>query len=169
MPRPDLQRVPSFFLNYINKVPQDDLMQAIRDLGNDFVALVKAIPASKHEYAYAPGKWTLKEVFQHIIDAERVFAYRGLCIARKETQSLPGFDENIYADNSKANSRKWNDLVEEFILVRKASEYLFASFDNEQLESNGISNNNSMYVLGIGFILAGHCQHHLDIIKERYL
>jgi hypothetical protein len=148
MARPDLNRVPTFFHKYISTVPQDEILPAIRELGSNFI---------------------VKEVLQHIIDAERIFAYRALCIARKETQSLPGFDENTYADNSKANSRKWNDLVEEFILLRKASEYLFASFDQEQLENNGISNQAPVYVLGLGFVLAGHCQHHLNIIKERYL
>lgn len=169
MPRPDLTRVASFYHNYIKQVPQDDLMTALRELGNNFTGLVKSIPASKHDYAYAEGKWTLKELFQHIIDTERIMTYRALCFARKEPQSLPGFDENPYAANSKASNRNWNDMVEEFITVRKASGFLFGSFDKEQLEAGGKASNNPMYVLGVGFIVAGHCQHHMNIIMERYL
>jgi hypothetical protein len=154
MSRPDLSRVASFYHNYIRQVPQDDLLPAIRELGKNFIDLVKSIPVSKYDYAYAEGKWTLKEVFQHIIDTERIMNYRALCFARKESQSLPGFDENPYAANSKAANRNWNDMVEEFSSVRKSSEFLFSSFDKQQLEADGKANNNPMYVLGVGFIVA---------------
>lgn len=169
MPRPNLSRIGNFFHNYIRQVPQDDVHAAIKELGADFINVLKSVPPDKQEYAYAKGKWTLKEVVQHIIDAERIFIYRALCFARKEQQSLPGFEENEYAANSKANSRNWNDLIEEFTFVRKSTEILYQSFDREQLESDGLANSKPMYVLGLGFIIAGHCQHHLNIIKERYL
>lgn len=145
------------------------MLAAIDELGKDFTAAMSDIPASKHDFAYAPGKWTLKEVFQHVIDTERILAYRALCFARKESQSLPGFDENSYAAVSKAAKRQWKDLSEEFGLVRKASICLFRSFDSEQMEAGGVANGSPLYVAGLGFILAGHCQHHLNIIKERYL
>jgi hypothetical protein len=168
MPRPDLSRVAHPFHKYIKQVPQDDLLPAIRELGDDCISFMKNIPADKYDYAYAPGKWTLKEVLQHIIDAERIFCFRALSFARKEQQPLPGFEENDYTAASKAASRNWNDLVEEFAIVRKGTEYLFASFDKEQLNADGISNNSPNYVSGLGFIIAGHCQHHLNVIKERY-
>lgn len=169
MPRPDLSRVAPFYHNYINQVPHDDLLQAIHELGNDFLHLVENIPVSKYDHAYTEGKWTLKELFQHVIDTERILSYRALCIARGEAQSLPGFDENTYAANSRAASRNWNDMTEEFRLVRKASEYLFRSFNEEQLETAGTANNSPVYVLGLGFIVAGHCQHHLNIVEKKYL
>lgn len=169
MSRPDLSRVAPFYHNYIRQVPQDDLAAALPELSHDFLTLMESLPADKQAYAYAPGKWTLKEVFQHVIDTERILAYRALCIARGETQSLPGFEENEYAARSKANNRNWADLAEECRLVRKASELLFRSFDEEQLEAGGTANNSPLYVRGLGFIVAGHCQHHLNIIKERYL
>ena len=169
MSRPDLTRVQAPFHRYIEQAPQKDVVKSINKQGKEFIKLIKSIPSDKYEYAYDKGKWTLKEVLQHIIDAERIFAYRALCIARKEAQSLPGFDENDYAANSRANSREWDDLAEEFKLVRKTSLYLFRSFDNEQLETNGLSNGNPIYVLALGFIIPGHCQHHARIIKERYL
>jgi hypothetical protein len=169
MPRPDLSRIATFYHNYIRQVPQDDHMTALRELGNDFINVMKSIPAEKHDYAYASGKWTLKEVFQHVIDTERIMTYRALSFARQEQQSLPGFEENDYAAASKAANRNWNEMIEEFTLVRRASEYLFKSFDSQQLNTDGISNNSPMYVLGLAFIVPGHCQHHLNVIKERYL
>ena len=95
MPRPDLSRVPEFYHNYINQVPDNDLMEAFKNGTASLVQLFETIPPSKQDYRYAEGKWTIKEVLQHVIDAERVFAYRALCFARKDTTSLPGFDEKI--------------------------------------------------------------------------
>jgi hypothetical protein len=169
MPRPDFSRVPSFYHNYLNQVKEDDLMTALKNNTASFLSFLKSIPPEKHDYRYAHGKWTVKEVVQHVIDSERVFSYRALCFARKDTSSLPGFDENIFAANSKAEKRIWNDLNEEFAAVRKTTEILFNSFDKEQLESEGISNKYSNYVMGWGFICAGHCNHHQQVIRERYL
>lgn len=167
--RPDLSRVPSYFHNYISKVPEDDLMEAFNTETPAFIQLIENIPPDKYDYRYADGKWTVKEVLQHIIDAERVFGYRALRFARKDPTFLPGFDENAFAENAKADKRDWKNLVEEFKVVRMSSEYLFASFDDDQLDATGTSNNNSVYVLGIGFLLIGHCNHHKNILKERYL
>jgi uncharacterized damage-inducible protein DinB len=167
--RPDLSRVPQFYHNYISHVPQDDLLEAFNAGTPAFIQFVESIPPDKYDYRYADGKWTIKEVLQHIIDAERVFAYRALRFARKDPTFLPGFDENLFAENAKADKRDWNNLVEEFKVVRMASEYLFASFDDDQLDATGTSNNNTVYVLGIGFLLVGHSIHHMKVIKERYL
>jgi uncharacterized damage-inducible protein DinB len=167
--RPDLSRVPSYFHNYTSLVPQDDLMEAFNVQTPAFIQFIESIPPDKYDYRYAVGKWTVKEVLQHIIDAERVFGYRALRFARKDPTFLPGFDENDYADNAKADKRDWNNLAEEFKLVRMSSEYLFASFDDDQLDATGTSNNSSVYVLGIGFLLIGHSMHHMKIIRERYL
>lgn len=169
MPRPDLSRVTAFYHRYINLVKEDDLVTALKKQSDSFPGFLASIPAAKREYRYAEGKWTVKEMLQHIIDTERIFAYRGLCIARKEQASLPGFDENEYADNSKAGSRSWDDLVEEFKVTRRSNEILFSSFDNEQLETNGTANGNPVYVLSIGFMLVGHIEHHVNVLKERYL
>jgi len=169
MPRPDLLRIPEFYHNYIKKVPENDLITALKNNTSDFNTLISSIPSEKHEYRYAEGKWTLKDLLQHIIDGERIFSYRALCFARMDATPLPGFDENLYAANARAGSRTWNELVEEFNIVRKSTELLFNSFDEQQLDSSGFANNNPNYVLGIGFICAGHCAHHLQVIKERYL
>jgi hypothetical protein len=167
--RPDLSRVPIFFHNYISQVKQDELQEAFTAGTPALVELIESIPPSKYDHRYAEGKWTIKEVLQHIIDAERIFAYRALRFARKDTTPLAGFDENYFAENAKSDTREWKDLVNEFKAVRTASEYLFASFDKDQLDATGTSNNNSIYVLGLGFILVGHSLHHMRILKEKYL
>ncbi|MDP4262085.1 MAG: DinB family protein [Bacteroidota bacterium] len=167
--RPDLSRVPSFYHNYISYVPQDDLLEAFRVQSPVFIKFLGEIPPGKRDYGYSEGKWTITEVVQHVIDAERIFAYRALRFARKDTTPLPGFDENTFADNAKAGKRDWDNMVEEFKVVRKSSEYLFASFDDDQLDATGTANNNPVYVLGIGYLLIGHAMHHLKMIKERYL
>ena len=169
MPRPDLSRVPEFYHGYISKVKEDNLMAGLKSSTKDLFDLLKSIPADKHDYRYADDKWTIKEVVQHMLDGERVFTYRALRFARKDDTPLPGFDENLFAQTAKADKRSWNDLVEEFAALRKASEAMFGSFDNEQLESSGIASESSTYVLGIGYIVAGHVNHHCGIIKERYL
>src|SRR5687767_12428454 len=169
MPRPDLSRVPAYFHVYINQVSETELMDALKNQSSSFIQFLEDMPAEKRDFRYAEGKWTIKELLQHIIDAERVFSYRALCFARKDDTPLPSFDENVYADNSKAGNRNWDDLVNEFKAVRRSTEILFRSFDKEQLESGGIASGNPNYVMAIGFILAGHVNHHVKVIKERYL
>lgn len=169
MSRPDLSRVPEFYHGYISKTKGDDVMTALRNSTKELFSLLKSIPPEKHDHRYAEGKWTIKEVVQHMIDGERVFTYRALRFARKDDTPLPGFDENLFAQTAKADKRNWKDLIEEFSALRQASEAMFTSFDNEQLESSGIANEHSNYVLGIGYIVAGHVNHHCQVIKERYL
>lgn len=169
MSRPNLSRIPEWFHRYVNQVPENDLMEAMKKQTPLFIKLFESIPEDKRSYRYGPDKWTIQEMLQHIIDAERIFAYRGLCIARKDATPLPGFDENTYADNSRADKRNWDEMMEEFKSVRRSSEILFGSFDEDQLESSGTANNNPIYVLAIGFVLVGHVNHHVTILKERYL
>ena len=169
MPRPDLSRVPEFYHGYISQVPENDLMEAFKNGTLTLTKFLESIPSTKYDYRYAEGKWTIKEVLQHIIDGERVFTYRALRFARKDPAPLPGFDENIFAANAKADKRNWNDLLEEFKTVRISSEQLFASFDEEQLNATGIASNHSNYVLAFGYIIIGHSLHHMRVIKERYL
>jgi len=167
--RPDLSRIGNWYHNYINLVTEDELTEAFDKQSASFIRFLETIPAEKYDYRYAEGKWTIKEVLQHIIDAERIFSYRALRFARKDATPLPGFDENTFAAAAKADTRSWDKLVEEFKVVRRSSELLFNSFDEDQLQSDGISSNSPNYVSGLGFILIGHAMHHQKIIKERYL
>ncbi|HSN60933.1 MAG TPA: DinB family protein [Ferruginibacter sp.] len=169
MPKPIDGTFPPYFSTYTNKVKEDNVEAAFKNQQELINTFFDSIPAEKADFAYAPGKWTLKEMLQHIIDAERIFAYRALCIARKESQSLPGFEENEYAQNSLANTRHWISLVEELKVVRRSTTILFESFTEETLSQSGISNNNPVTVNALGFVIIGHVYHHVGVIKERYL
>jgi hypothetical protein len=169
MPKPSTSSYPAYFHKYVAQVPEDDLLTAFQNQLPVIKQFLSSISEEKSLYAYDTGKWTLKEVLQHIIDTERIFNYRTLCFARKETVSLPGFDENNYAANSNANSRKWQDLVEEFLAVRYTTEILFKSFADEVLEFSGVSNNNPATVSSIGFTTLGHFYHHKKVMEDRYL
>jgi hypothetical protein len=161
--------IPPRMQAYVNRVKETDPIEGLTRNTKQFRKLLNDIPKSKASYAYAPGKWTLRELLQHIIDAERVFAYRALHFARKDANPLPGFDENQWADNSQANKRKWKDLVNEFFTVRSANEMLFASLDEQQLQYTGTANNHQASVAALAFVAAGHVDHHMAIIRERYL
>jgi len=169
MSKPSLTSYPVYFQKYVEQVPEDDLLSAFQNQKPVLSQFLSMITEEKSAYAYDTGKWTLKEVLQHMIDTERIFNYRALCFARKESVSLPGFDENTYAANSNANNRKWMDMVDEFLAVRNATEILFKSFSEEALELTGISNNNPATVKSLGFITLGHFYHHKKIMEERYL
>jgi hypothetical protein len=159
----------SYFKRYVDLVPEEDLATAFRNQLPVITNLLYAITEEKSVYAYAPGKWTLKELLQHIIDTERIFNYRALAIARKETVGLPGFDEDSYAANSNANNRTWQNLVEEFLAVRKSTQFLYDSFTADALEASGIASNNPLTVNSLGFTILGHFYHHKNIMQERYL
>jgi len=169
MPRPDLSRVPEWYHKYINKVQEDDLLKALADQRLLFMDFLQNLPVEKREFKYAPGKWSIQELLQHIIDAERVFAYRALSFARFDPNPLPGFEEDEWAKVSGGSSRNWYDLLEEFSSLRQSTEWLFASFSEAQLEASGIASKHSNYVRAIGFIIAGHIDHHVEVIRERYL
>ena len=158
-----------FYHNYIKLAPDENMVKALEKNTRNFRKLLKKIPRKKIDKAYAEGKWTIKELLQHMIDAERVFAYRALTFARKDSTSLPSFDENAWAGNSLASQRNWKEMVEEFRLLRAANERMFASFGDGQLRSIGTASGKEINVLALGFILAGHVEHHINIIKERYL
>jgi hypothetical protein len=164
----DIQ-VPPFYDTYIKAVAEDNLISALKKSSKQFQKTVKKISRKKVDYAYAEGKWTIRELIQHMIDAERVFAYRALTFARKDATPLPGFDENSWALNSRAAKRDWDDMIEEFINLRRSNQALFSSLDDDQLLASGQSNNNHINVVGLGFVVAGHVNHHLRILKERYL
>jgi uncharacterized damage-inducible protein DinB len=165
----DLTRVPVYYHKYIAKVEETELSKAFISHGKELVAFLTDLPAEKWSYRYAPGKWSIKEVVQHIIDGERIFGYRALTFARKDRTSLPGFEENDYAANCEADRRIPESLLNELQLVQQSTAAMFNSFSEEQLEQSGTANEQGTYVRALGFILIGHSIHHLHVMKERYL
>ena len=165
----DLSRVFEYYHKYINLAINDDLKTALEKHQIELSSFLKDIPKKKWNYRYAEGKWSIKEVVQHIIDAERIFTYRALCFARKDQTPLPSFDENTFAANSKADDRSKKDLLKELKIVQSSSAQMFDSFDDEQLNQSGIASEKPTYVKGIAYIVFGHALHHKDILEERYL
>lgn len=160
---------PGYFQVYIDQVKEKDLATAFTNQSQVIKEFLPSISEGQSLHAYAPGKWTLRELLQHMIDTERILTYRALCFARKEAASLPGFEENDYAAASNGNNRSWESLTAEFVAVRKSTLFLFDSFTDEMLAGTGTANNNAFSVQGLGFIIVGHFNHHKRIIEERYL
>jgi uncharacterized damage-inducible protein DinB len=169
MPRPQQGSYPIYFNNYISLVDADSVDEAANKYGKQVVEFFMRLPVDKADYRYTEDKWTLKEMLQHIIDAERIFAYRALTIARKDATPLPGFNENEYAENSKAAARTWESLLKEFEVVRLSTDMMLQTFDEEQLMQSGTTNNNPTTVNSIAFVIYGHILHHINIVNQRYL
>jgi hypothetical protein len=157
-----------FHQRYINLVKHEDICDSIKTSALAFEQLLQQIQPVKRDFAYAEGKWTLKQMLQHLVDAERVFALRAVWFARKDPSPLPGFDENLWGANAVVTGRSWESLVEEFTLLRKATILLFESFADNELNTTGVANNHPITVAAVGYISAGHLQHHMGIIRERY-
>src|ERR1017187_1041335 len=158
-----------YYDKYIQKVPYEDLIQGLKESTEEFLNFIDKISDSQLDYRYQPDKWSIREVVQHVIDCERVFAYRTLRFARKDKTPLPGFEENDYAVESHSSNRDITDLMMEFKAVRKATIELYKSFDESMIDAKGTANNKELTVRAIGFIIIGHALHHQEIIKERYL
>ncbi|MBO9151137.1 DinB family protein [Chitinophaga sp. GCM10012297] len=169
MARPSQGDYGAFYETYVSKVQEDDIYEAFRKHTAEVLDFFEKVPAQKLDYAYATGKWTIKQVLQHLIDAERIFAYRALRFARKDYTPLSPFEENDYAAEARVDEREWMDMVEEFQLVRLSSEHLFRSLNEEELQRSGIASGVPVSVLSLGYILIGHAIHHMGIVSERYL
>ena len=157
-----------YFVKYTSLVAEDNLSEGFAKQDNFLSDFYEKISEEKSLYAYASGKWTIRELLQHIIDTERIFSYRALAIARKDTATLPSFDENLYATNSNANTRNWQSLVAEMKAVRLTTKMLFNSFSNEMLATEGKFSSNTSNPKTLGYIIIGHVYHHLNIVEERY-
>jgi uncharacterized damage-inducible protein DinB len=160
----------AFYGTYIDNVSEEyNLTEELEISVHRLIKFVQNIPMDKFDYRYAEGKWTIKDILQHIIDAERIFAYRALRFARNDKTALPGFEENDYADEANANKRSIQDLLSELLVVRQATLMLFKSFSEDELLRKGIASNNPMSVRALGFTIIGHQNHHQRIFEERYL
>ena len=159
-----------YFANYVNQVSNEyTLIEELEISVHRLIKFVQNIPMDKFDYRYAEGKWTIKDIIQHLIDSERIFAYRALRFARNDQTALASFDENTYVDEANANSRSIQDLLSEMLVVRQSTLTLFKSFSEEQLLRRGIASNNTMSVRALGFTIIGHQNHHQRVFQERYL
>ena len=156
-------------IQYINRVADGDVVKQIEKNITDTSAFLLAIPDSLHEYRYAEGKWTIKDIVQHLIDTERVMCYRALRFARKDQTPLPGFEQDDYVVAAHANDRTLSDLVVEFNAVRQSTIAMLNSFTDEMIQATGTANNGTVKVNSLAYVIAGHELHHVDVIKQKYL
>lgn len=158
-----------YFKYYINLNTENEVITGLEKTLFSTEAFFKNIPSEKLNYQYAVGKWSIKDILQHLIDTERIFAYRALSFARFDETNLPGFDENKYADHVDTTEKSIESLLEEYKLQRLNTILLFKSFSSENLQNLGSANGNKNSVRALGFLIPGHETHHINIIKERYL
>ncbi len=168
MKKSDISLMPQFFDRYINKVDDISILDALSLHGPKNFIDDLSILESIGDKVYSEGKWTVKQMLQHIIDTERIFAYRAMRISRGDTTPLPGFDENLFAENAVANHRTLNDLLEEFTLVRNANIAMVKSMRENDFHKIGICSNQNISCGAILFAIVGHAMHHHEILRERY-
>ena len=158
-----------YIQRYLDLVPTENWLDEMKVSQNSTLEIYRNLSTEQSNFAYAEGKWTLKEVLQHLIDAERIFVYRAMRFARKDKTELAGWDEEEYAKNYFASERTLESLVDEFETGRKSSILFFENVNQDQLSETGIANGNEISVETIAKLIVGHHIHHLNIIQERYL
>jgi uncharacterized damage-inducible protein DinB len=169
MPRPNQEDYSPYQVAYINTVVGDNILEILEDQLKSIPEFLSSISEEKGNHSYSEGKWTVKELIEHITDTERIFAYRALCIARSEKKVLPGFEQDDYAAAANSNKRNLGDLINEFKKVREANLSLFKSFSEDVINKKGNVNDYHITVNAILFVIAGHLNHHINILKDKYL
>jgi hypothetical protein len=169
MKRPEKNEYAEYYETYVSLVPDADIIASLEQQCDELVAVFDGLSDEKGHYAYADGKWTIKEVLGHLIDGERVFAYRALRFSRADSTPLAGFDQDPYIVHGNANSAKLSDLVNELILLRRANVLMFRNLTPSAWNRVGNASDADVSVRALAFILVGHITHHLNIVRERYL
>jgi DinB superfamily len=169
MARPLQSDYAPFYETYVKLVKDDDLVKALHSSLDEIHENLASIPADKMDHAYAEGKWTVRELLQHMIDTERVFSYRAMSFARGEQQDLPGFDEKKYASTANVAARNISEMKEELMILRRSVYFMYKGFTDKDILRSGTANNNPVTVNALGYIMIGHVRHHFAVIRERYL
>ncbi|HWA16253.1 MAG TPA: DinB family protein [Gemmatimonadales bacterium] len=167
--RPAADEYSPYYDTYISKVPEGNVVDILRTQLHESARLLEQLTETQAAYRYAPGKWSLREVIGHLCDAERIFAYRILCIARGETAPLPGFDEDSYARVSNVETRPMRAVTTEFAHIRAATIALVEGLDEAAIGRRGNANGKLITPRALAYIIAGHERHHMGVIRERYL
>ena len=167
--RPDPSEYASYYGGYVSGVPDGPIVDYLAWSGADLVACLEEVPADREGHRYAPGKWSIREVVAHIVDAERMFTTRALAFARGDESAYPAFDENAYVDASGAEDRSLADLKEEFEAVRRGTVLFFQTLPEAAWDRRGVASGNPFTVRSLAWITAGHAAHHGRLIRDRYL
>ncbi|HAL81847.1 MAG TPA: DinB family protein [Mucilaginibacter sp.] len=166
--RPQPDEYSAFAARYVDLVGNDPILDILEHLQQNTYNFFMGIDPDKAEYAYAEGKWTVKQVLGHIADTERVFAYRALVFSR-EAIELPGFDQDVYMEKATFNDRPLKDIANEFKTIRESTLYLLRSLTEEQSMQKGVASGNPVSVRALAYMIAGHEMHHIKVLKEKYL
>lgn len=166
--RPGSDEYAPYYDSYVSKVPNQDLLQLLREQIEETCALLGKVPESGADAAYAPGKWTIKEVAGHIVDTERIMAYRLLRVARGDTTPLPGFEQDDYVRCGGFQARTLASLIEEFRLARASTLALLEGLDEATLTRRGVADGKAVSARALAYIIAGHERHHVGILRDRY-
>jgi hypothetical protein len=169
MKRPEKTEYAAYYETYISLVEEADIVSAMRKQADELCEIFLQMSDEKGLYRYAEGKWSIKELLGHLIDGERVFAYRALRFARSDKTELAGFDQDPYIENANFDAVKLQDLLDELLALRKANGLFFNNLTNEAWSRTGVASENEISVRAIAFILVGHIRHHVNILKEKYL
>jgi hypothetical protein len=169
MQRPEPGEYLDYYDRYISQIAEDDLTAVLAAQPTELQDIFTPLSEDEALFSYEPGKWTMKEVVGHIIDGERIFAYRALRISRGDTTPLEGFEQDDYIEYGRANERAIADLLEEFKLLRRANMLMFNHMNNDDLLRMGTASGSPVSVRALAFIMAGHLRHHMNILRDRYL
>ncbi len=167
--KPATSEYPVYYDRYITLVDETDIVATLQNQMKSTQALLASIPEERENYRYEPGKWSVKELAGHVIDTERVFAYRALRFARNDKTELPGFDQDTFAAQANFANVPLRDIVQEYEAVRHATILLFKHLDSDAWHRRGVANSNEISVRALAFVIAGHELHHADILRNRYL
>jgi hypothetical protein len=167
--RPDKDEHAEYYGNYISRISAEDIISVLENQIDETRKLFASIPDAKGTFRYAEGKWSINELMGHIIDAERVMAYRALCFARADAGRIPGMDQDLFAANAHSDNFSLSELVEEFLSLRKSHVLFFKHLDEAAWHRRGTASDCEFSVRALAYILAGHLAHHFEILKERYL
>lgn len=166
--RPQPDEYSAYAARYVDLVGNEPILEILSNLKESTFKFFMDLDVNKANYAYAEGKWTIKQVLGHMADTERIFAYRALAFSH-ESITLPGFNQDVYMENATFNSRTLEDIANEFKTIRETSLYLFRPMTEAQSTQKGIANGNPFSVRAYAYMMAGHEMHHINILKERYL
>lgn len=169
MPKPTKDEYADYYHNYVEQIESDDILNFMEMQMTEISELFKRVSEDNGDYAYAEGKWTIKEIIGHLVDTERILAYRALCFARGEKQILPGFEQDDYVNEGFFNDRSLVNLLKEFVALRQANIIMFKNFSDDILMRRGNANKSEFTVNAFQYIIPGHVEHHLKILKEKYL
>jgi len=167
--RPKSDEHAPYYARYIARVPDGDLITLLREQSMETVGMLRDVPVERADYTYAPGKWTTKDVVGHVVDSERIFAYRALRIGRGDSTPLAGFDQDPYVAAGNFGRRSLGDLLEELQIVRAATIQLVRHADETVLSRRGVASGQEVSVRALFYIIAGHERHHAELLRERYL